>query len=627
MAWVYDPNGNLTWQPDTVGPAPLTNPNPNRQPINPNAPNQNPVANAVGAAGSVLPAAPGIPQQPTAPATTAVQVPNAVDIAPAGSAAAGGTQQQPTQQVQPNALGAPQGSNGTYTVQQITAASDVEVQQANENAARLWAQIQPLQQQATQLNTELQQTPDPTKQATLNAITQQLNGLYTNLAAAQNTLAQANDRRANALNSAQKNGIIDPAQADLFAAETDKAKADSAFARQQADVLTNGAQGQRDLVAAQAGYQNAQAAALKQTAPAQADYYNNLAKQASAQADTITKQGGVYVAQAAQIDALTGPQSDYYKGQAAAAQAQSRLDDAQTADLKARGPAQVALLGSQANLANAQAVNQLSAAGTNLLGPMYGLQDRLNAIRGIYDQYFGTGSGLSPDEATRQANQALQDYVTASVAGTTPYAAAVAAENAGLTAFGTQAALANQAQQAAASRANALMGFGGSALSTLAQMNANAPAGSTAGAAAYMELMRMMAAQSGQGVFAPPTQPTAPQLPGILQRFAAPGGLPPTAGGAVANAGSATAPNSGTQPININITQPQGTGQPPTTAPTTSFAPPAGGYAARQPGTYGALTGSLPGMLQQYAPASSDSVQRLWANELGSGAVQMPGTF
>ena len=640
--------------------APLTNPNPNRQAINPN---QAPTPTLIDRAAGALPPAPGIPTTATPTPTTQTQVPTAQNIDPNANI---NPNTQPTQQQtqpQANPIGAPQGANGTYTVQQITAASDAEVLQAQQNATAIWAQIQPLQQQASSLQNELQQTPDPIKQQTLTAITNNLNNLYNNYSVAETTLAQAQQRRADSLTTAQKNGIVDPAQADLLAAETDKAGKDANYASVQADVLKNGAQGARDLVAAQAGYQNALAAASKQTAPAQADYYNGLANQAQAQADTIAKQGGVYVAQAQQIQDLISPQSDLMKAQAAANTASSRLSEAQAADVSAKTQAGVGLLGGQTAAQYGAGAQAASVAGTNLLGPLYGLQDRLQAIRDIHDQFFGPGSGLTPEDATKQANSAMQDYFQSSVAGTTPYAASVAAANAGLTQFGTQASMYNAAQSALASRANALAGLGGNVLSTLGTMNANAPAGSTAMAAAFKNVMDYALAQQGQAAQqaaqqfgGPVQQPSAPALPPLLQKLAGVGGGAPTAG-APAPAGGMPMPAVNPAPVVPGQPNPAGPatgGQPGqgqgvqinvstggSQNATTASAPGAGAgpmSAQSIPGlNIGAMPGAgpsgnqstpLPAMLQKSMPLNNqqatDYVHQLWGNELGAGSVQSP---
>jgi hypothetical protein len=45
---------------------------------------------------------------------------------------------------------------------------------------------------------------------------------------------------------------------------------------------------------------------------------------------------------------------------------------------------------------------------------------------------------------------------------------------------------------------------------------------------------------------------------------------------------------------------------------------------AQPPGTYGPLGGSMPALIQQYQPGSTNSLMSLWQNELGSGAIQLP---
>jgi hypothetical protein len=72
-----------------------------------------------------------------------------------------------------------------------------------------------------------------------------------------------------------------------------------------------------------------------------------------------------------------------------------------------------------------------------------------------------------------------------------------------------------------ASRANAYAQMGTSALGQLAQMNMYAPRGSTAGAAAFNEVMDQMAQRLASPQFAPVQLPQGPPMPAFLQAFAA----------------------------------------------------------------------------------------------------------
>lgn len=663
-----DANGNPTTDPGTTTPAAVAAPATNVN-IDPNA---------------------GRPQNPYG--TVGEPAVNNQSGQQSGGNTGAPQQQQPSQGgVQLPSLDHPAGANGNYTVDQILTGPASQVRGANDEVNRIWGQIKPLQDKYNALSTTDQQA------IAGQQITSQLNSLYGNLATAENTLNAAQKNYSDTLGKAIDTVTLTPEQQKLYSAQADKATSDSQYAAAQAKVLTDGAQSQRDLAAAQTGYQAA--AARAQDATAQAT-----AAKTPAEAAALTAQASRDNATAASTNAMIGPLVDKTRADTTLTQAQAGLADAnsdlaranigkvnadanlsqaqadyQRGMLTAGGPAAtVGATQAQAGLYGAEATGQLAgAAGTladiqqKLLGPgLYGMQDRINAIRAIQDQVFGPGGSGTPGDRTQQATDLLQQYVGSSIAGTTPYEANIAAANAGLTAFGTQASMFNAAQQALASRANALAGLGGNVLSTLGTMNANAPAGSTAMAGAFKDVIDYMAnkaaaqAQSMPGGVQAVQQPQAPQLPALLQRLA-PGGasavtggvgpagaqpMPNMAGGPglgaaqpMPNAGGQTAPmvNMGNSNINPTTGQPWPTFNPTpanpapqTSAPVTiniggqgqqqSPAPPPGGYAQNQPGTYGALTGSMPAMLQQYAPPTTDFVHQLWGNELQSGAVKSP---
>jgi len=525
-------------------------------------------------------------------------------------------------------LGAPGGANGNYSLDQMLAQPATQVQTANVDVANVWDQIKT--QQAT--IDKLAASTNPLDQQKLASATSTLNALYTSLSAAESRLEAANTAYSQVLLKGIDTVQLTPEQKQLYQAQADNAKAQAAQANANAKVITDGSEGQRALTAAQAGLASANAASAEATAKATAAKTPAEIAQLNAQAAALTAQAnstnallpGLAAKQTAETNltvaqtALTDANSDLARANATSATADAALKNAQAK----------VLVPAQAGLATAQTQAVQATIEQNKLGPMYGLQDRLNAIRAIQDQVFGPGG--SGDAA--EANKMLQDYVAASVAGTTPYEASVAAANAGQNVYTTQAALTNATQAAAASRANAYLGAGANVLGTLAQMNANAPAGSTAGAGAWLDVMRALGAQSSQGVFAPPTQPTAPALPAILARFAG---------------GGATQPNAGAQPINININSGTGSGSS-SGAGTGTGAPvpaPAGPQNQGLPAWFGQTPtnsgvassaglpswlggeSNLPGVLAQHAPATTNSVMSNWANELKSGVVQLPSAF
>jgi hypothetical protein len=620
-------------------------------------------------------------------------------------------------------------AGGNYTIDQLTLNDRNAVDAANANVDKIWQQIKPLQTQYQNLTSKTIPDPtDPTKtipnpnyDATTAAsailpggpgdqLTQQLNGLYTNLAQANSTLETANTNLSNGIENARKGIQLDPAQATYYTNQGTQAAAQANYLSKEGDVLEAGSQGQRDLVVAQQGQARDQGKldlAQAQLAAAQAD---NTGKVTPAQIQALQGQYDQAEAVANSTNALigpnqdklnaetgltqaqtaltAGPQSDYYRALAAQSNSQSTLNQSQ-ADLNkallAGAPAGQAATTAQA--AGAGAASQAQAAATLAgiqqaqQGPLYGLQERVNAIKNLV---FGPGGSGDPQDA----NDLLQQYVTSSVAGTTPYAANVAAANAGLTAFGTQASLANAAGAAAAQRAQALSSYGGQALGALSAMNVNAPKGSTLLAGAFQDVVNMMADRMSSGAFAPSQQPTAPTLPAILQKLA-PGGVsavqPAGGGGSMGAAlgGAASlpmpqvTPNAGaSNPLAAsglqgaspgagassgNNTMPNITfnfgGSSPNQVPGQSYGAQTaytGGVAPwnAQPGlsmpsapqqpwtppqqstmNVGAMPGAgpggvqssqMPGVLQQYSPPTLDSVHQLWSKELGSGAVQSP---
>jgi hypothetical protein len=586
------------------------------------------------------------PGGPNTPYRAPSDQPTNVDIAPPGSAAA--PTPAPTGPATPTApaLGQP-GFGGQYTVDQILAGSDQELNQANQDVAKIWDEIRPLQQTIQTLSA----STNPLDQPKLASATSQLNALYSSLSQSMQRVETANASRATTLQKAIDSNQLTPSQVDLAKAQTTKAQADSDLARTQGDVLQQGSQGQRDLVAAQAGlasqqglFQQAQAAALTAKTPAEKAQLEAQAAALSAQANStnallpglIDKQRAETGLTQAQTN-LTGSQSTLAQAQATQATASAGLANAQAAQTTAQTgtllPAQVGLAGGQEAQARAAAAASQADIQKGLQGPLYGLQDQIKAIQAIQQQVFGPGGSGNPQDA----NDLLNQYVTATVSGTTPYAANVAAANAGLTAFGTQASLANAAQQAAATRASAFTGLGGNVLGTLAALNANAPAGSTAMAGAFNDVMNQMQSRLQAPQFAGGPTPTAPALPALLQKLAPPGadqttptgpgplpGVPPAAS-AAPGLPFPTPPTGGapqtSAPVTINIGGAPAASQP---APAPTWTGGSGAtYVSPPPGT-GTTPQRLPSMLQQYAPPTTDFVHQLWSNELGSGAVRSP---
>jgi len=582
------------------------------------------------------PGGPGTPY--VAQSDTAVQVPTAANIDPYASRAGPASPGQGTTPALPPSVGAPQGAGGMFTVDQATEQTAKEVQQANVDVTKIWDQVSA----AKKTYDDLQAQGAAANPASVSAAASTLNAAYSTLSAAQQRVETANAAYSTSLTNAMK--LVDPNQVGLVQAQIAQADANAKQAGANAQVLLEGADTQKQKVAAEAGLASSQAA----QAQAQADAIN---AKTPAEANQLNAQAALYGQQSNQIQqllpglvakqqadntltqhqvSLTDATSDYYQANASKATADANLSNAQATQTI---PAQAGLYGAQAGYYGAETGATQAKTQQGLLGPAYGLADQVDYLKKyviptIQSQVFGPGGSGN----VQDANDLLDQFTRATIGGTTPYAASVAAANYGQNIYGTQASMYNAAQQALASRANALSSLGGNILGTLGTMNANAPAGSTAMAAAFRDVMNYAGAQQqqaqqqfaqqlgfGQGAGGL-QQPKAPALPAYLQQF-----------GNTAGAGVGGTPTNA--PVTINIGGPQGgaPGAPaaPPAAPAAPATPPVpatppGGFAAQQPGTYGAMSGSLPGLLQQYAPPTVDSVHALWANELNSGAVTSP---
>src|SRR5262252_7414791 len=142
-------------------------------------------------------------------------------------------QQRQTTPVQTPTIGAPAGQAGQYSVDQLLAAPDQELQQANIQVADIWRQIQ-AQQAVVDKAQAAVSGGDITQQGALNSATSSLNSLYGTLAQATQRVQQANDTRASTLQKAIESEQLLPGQVDLAKAQVTKAQADAATAQAQA---------------------------------------------------------------------------------------------------------------------------------------------------------------------------------------------------------------------------------------------------------------------------------------------------------------------------------------------------------------------------------------------------------
>src|SRR5215471_10941091 len=510
-------------------------------------------------ASSTVPAAGNIDPNAGLPRTTQ----------PAGPPSPG----QGTTPALPPTIGAPQGPGGMFTVDQTTEQTAKEVQQANVNVTQLWSAVNDAQKALDYYQSD----PTGQSQAVANpqlvtTATSRLNSAYQTLSSGQQRVETANAAYSTALTNAIK--LVDPNQVDLVKAQIGQADANAAQAKANAQILIEGSDAQK----AKTGAEATQASALAAQAQATADATK---AKTPAEVQQLQSQANLYGQQSTQIQTLlpglvakqqadttltqhqvtlTDAQSDYYQANAQKARADADYTGAQADYQRALIPGAAGLqAGQTAQALGAGAASQATAAATleglqqKVQGPMYGLQQQLQAIKDIHSQFFGPGSGLSPEEATKQANDAMRDYFTATVAGTTPYAASVAAANYQQNQYGQQMSGVNALQGAMAQRANQYAQLGGTALSQMAAMNQYAPRGSTAGAAAFREVMDEMAQRLAGPQFAPVQLPQGPPMPALLQSFAA---------GHAAGTQQATAqgaPGGQSPTINVNVNgQPAG---------------------------------------------------------------------
>src|SRR5215472_2255059 len=548
MPWVTDQNGNQVWQGDPTAPvtAPLSNPASTQQPIN----YPPPVTVAPSAAPAPAPA----------PATT-VQAP-----APAPASSSIG----PPQVQGPN----PTGPAGQYSVDQILAPYDAEFTAANQAVLDLNTKINgrhnatdgngnalpDIQGDSERLQTA--QADAIANPAGAQAATAEYQADLNAWSSAQTRLANANNSRFAALQNALDKSLVTPSQVALAQANAQESTARAQQIDQASQIAADLAPSQKDLVVAQGAASSAQAlldranaAKATATTPADIQLATSQANQAQAIADSTNKMVDVNVAKV-QADTtltqhqvgLTDNQSEYYKALGVEAGARADYEQAQADYQKSLIPGAPGLQAAQtAQAAGAGAQAQATAQATlegitqKQQGPLYGLQSQIPLLQSVVQSVFHNPAnvGKSTDELNNMADDLLKQYTIATVGGTTVGSAAAAAASAQQNNYATLMGGTNALQNAMASR-----------------MNAWAPKGSTAGAAAFRQIMDDMSQRLAQPQFAPVQLPQAPALPPFLQAFAA----GHQAGQAQANAQNQGQGQSPTINVNVNGQPAGGTG-------------------------------------------------------------------
>lgn len=480
-----------------------------------------------------------------------------------------------------------------------------------------------------------------------------VDSLANSWASVQNNYAKAIDTRAQTIQKAIDNRWIQGAQQDLWTAQAEKDRADAAKSAADVQIAQGNAGPQRDLLiaqstaaTAQAALNNAQANNLTQKTPAEIQQLQAATNQANANAAALNAQAAKTAQEtrtaAAQADvapraaeATTSTLESQATVQRANAGVAPRSAEATTGTLEAQRGIQERNLANMptpdlAEASNVAAVQQQQAGaaqatanvGKTVLGPAFGLQQQMDAIKQIADN-MRNGSiplGTDPSSAIQNMNDMLNRYLQATLGGTTVTAASQQAQQAqenlrqqDITQRQQDTTLQGQGMSGAASAF-------GSAISPLIGAVKDLPAGSTALGPAAAAMFAPFLAAAGGGLVKPPPSVAAPALPPFMQNFLGGGG----------QAGSGQAPQT-SAPVTINIGGGGGGGQP-ATAPTpqigTALSRDAGGTAT--PDWYGAWQqrqaadvaqqqagGGLPSFLQGSQVATPDFVDQMKQDTLG----------
>jgi hypothetical protein len=427
---------------------------------------------------------------------------------------------------------------------------------------------------------------------------------------AQNNIIRGQDSIATTIQHAIDAKALEPQWQSL----ADKYTADAAEARQRTSAAEAAAPAQRGLLVAQAtsaqanaALANAQAANLQATSAATIANLQASANQSNASAANLLSQSGLTAAQTqkALVDLGVEPRSAEATAgtlEANRAIAERNLANMPTAEQAGRAT-EAAIATSQAGAAQAAA-----NVGRTVLGPTFGLQQQMDAIKQIADsmRQGNIPLGTDPSSAIQHMNDQLNRYLQATIGGTTIAEASKAAQTAQENLLQQQV---TQRQQEATLQGQGLSSAAsafGSAISPLIGAVKDLPAGSTAlGPAAAAMFAPFLAAARG-GLVQPPAQIAPPALPPFLQNFLAPK--------------PAAAPQT-SAPVTINIGGgggPPGLGVSPAATSPTLAAPaaPQPNFAAQSINDVSrGMGGGLPSFLQGSQLTSGAHVDSLWAND------------
>jgi len=362
--------------------------------------------------------------------------------------------------------------------------------------------------------------------------------------AAQNNIIRGQESIANTIQKAIDSKSLEPQWQGL----ADKYTADAAEARQKTADAAAAAPGERALVVAQATAQaanaslaNAQASNLAALQPATIANLTGQANQANASAASLMAQAGKTDVETKKALIDLGVEPRAAEATTGTLEANRAIAERNLANLPTPEQAgritEAGIAGTQATTAQTQATTAKAQ-----LGPTFGLQQQIDAIKQISDQMRNGAIplGADPSSAIQNMNDSLNCYLQATIGGTTVSAASQAA----------QTAQENLRQQDITQRQQdtTLQGQGisgaasafGSAISPLIGAVKDLPAGSTALGPAAASMFAPFLAAAGGGLVKPPAQVAAPALPPFMQNFTGGGG------------GGGQAPQT-SAPVTINI--------------------------------------------------------------------------
>jgi hypothetical protein len=428
---------------------------------------------------------------------------------------------------------------------------------------------------------------------------------------AQENVIRGTDSIASTMQKAIDSRALEPQWKTL----ADKYTADANEARQRTADAAAAGPAQRGLLVAQASASaanaalaNAQAANLQATSAATVANLQAQANQSNASAANALASAGLTQAQTRKALVDLGVEPRSAEATAGTLEANRQIAERNLANMPT---AEQAGRATEAAIATSQAGAAQAAAnvGRTVLGPTFGLQQQMDAIKQIADsmRQGNIPLGTDPSSAIQNMNDQLNRYLQATIGGTTIAEASKAAQTAQENLLLQQV---TQRQQEATLQGQGLSSAAsafGSAISPLIGAVKDLPAGSTAlGPAAAAMFAPFLAAASGR-LITPPPQVSMPSLPPFLQNFLAPK--------------PAVAAPQTSAPVTINIGGgggPPGLGVSPAATSPTLAAPaaPQPNFAAQSINDVSrGMGGGLPSFLQGSQLTSSAHVDSLWAND------------